>query len=400
MNRVGHIYFRGSLRSCNYRCSYCSLGRKTAETAEEKDRQAHNRFYDSLRQWKNPLRILLIPYGEGLIHPYYQEAMIRLSLLPRVEAVSCQTNLSFAPQTFIKRIRERRADVSKIKLWASFHPEMTEIDTFAAKVHHLYHAGIELCAGVVGSRENKEAIALLRQKLDKRIYLFVNALQGRNNSLQADDRAFFTSIDPLFLSDYTNAKADIRRCSGGCAAIFVNHRGAVYPCPRNPVQTGDIRDGESFAKPVCPRERCDCYIAYANLLNTPLRAMMGKGILFRIPEKRKVEAIFFDIDGTLTDSTGRIPPANKEAVALLSRSVPLYLATALPLVSARRRLGNLFPLFAGGIFADGGRLSYQGKDEYIPLTPVPDIQKKGRQARAYAAGGHIYKYVLKASSAK
>jgi hydroxymethylpyrimidine pyrophosphatase-like HAD family hydrolase len=31
---------------------------------------------------------------------------------------------------------------------------------------------------------------------------------------------------------------------------------------------------------------------------------------------------------------------------------------------------------------------------------VPDIQKKGRQARAYAAGGHIYKYVLKASSAK
>jgi hypothetical protein len=397
MNRVRNIYFRGSLRSCNYHCSYCSFGRKTTETDTEKDRQAHHRFYDAVCRRENTLRILLIPYGEGLVHTYYQEAMIRLALLPHVEGISCQTNLSFQPRAFIRRIREHQADVSKIKLWASFHPEMTEADAFTEKVHLLYNAGIALCAGVVGNRENKETIALLRQKLDKRIYLFVNAQQG--SLLQKDDITFFTSADPFFIYDYKNAKADIRCCSGGRETIFVNHKGAVYPCPRNPVKTGDIRDSASFAKPVCPNERCDCYIAYSNRPDTRLSRMMGEGVLFRIPEKRKAEAVFFDIDGTLTDSTGQVPDDCKEAVILLSKSVPLYLSTALPLISARRRLGHLFNYFAGGLFADGGHIRYHGKDEYIPLTPLPDIQNKGCEVREYMADGHIYKYVLKMPSA-
>jgi hydroxymethylpyrimidine pyrophosphatase-like HAD family hydrolase len=401
MNRIRNIYFRGSLRSCNYQCSYCSFGRKAGETNKERDQQAHNRFYDSIAQWTHPLRIMLIPYGEGLIHTYYQEAMIRLSLLPQVEGISCQTNLSFQPSPFIKRIQALHATTGKIKLWASFHPEMTETDTFIAKVHQLYYAGIELCAGVVGSRENQDTIVLLRQKLDKRIYLFVNALQGGSELLGRDDLRFFTSIDPFFLFDYKNAKADISRCTGGRDTIFVNQKGTVYPCPRNPVKIGDITDGESFAAPVCRRERCDCYIGYSNLPDTRLSRMMGKGALFRIPEKRKVEAVFFDIDGTLTDATGRISDSCKEAVELLSETVPLYLATALPLLPAKLRLGNLFHLFAGGVFADGAHIRYQDNDEYIPLKPVPDIQKKGCEVREYTAGQHIiYKYVLKTSSAE
>jgi hydroxymethylpyrimidine pyrophosphatase-like HAD family hydrolase len=113
-----------------------------------------------------------------------------------------------------------------------------------------------------------------------------------------------------------------------------------------------------------------------------------------------VEAIFFDIDGTLTDSAGQVSGDCKEAVVLLSASVPLYLSTALPLASARRRLGPLFHYFVGGIFADGGHLCYHGKDEYIPLTPLPDRQHTGCEVREYTANGQIYKYVLKMPSAK
>jgi hydroxymethylpyrimidine pyrophosphatase-like HAD family hydrolase len=317
-----------------------------------------------------------------------------------VEGISCQTNLSFQPQSFIRRIQECHADVSKIKLWASFHPEMTEVDTFIEKVHQLYDAGIALCVGVVGSERNKDTIAILRRRLDKRIYLFVNVLQGRSSLLHKDDISFFTSIDPLFLYDYKNVKADIRYCSGGRETVFVNHKGAVYPCPRNPVKTGDITDRKSFIKPVCLKERCDCYIAYSNLPDTRLSRMMGEGILFRIPEKRKMEAIFFDIDGTLTSSAGQVSDDCKEAIVLLSKSVPLYLSTALPLVSAKRRLGHLFNRFVGGIFADGGHICYRGKEEYIPLTPLLDIQNKGCGVREYTANGHIYKYVLKTPSAK
>ncbi len=399
MNQIRHIYFRGSLRSCNYSCSYCSFGKKTDKTDKENEQQVLYRFNEVISHWENPLKIMLIPYGEGLIHDYYRESMIRLSLLPQVEGISCQTNLSFNPRLFIEQIGQLQANVKRIKLWASFHPEMVDIESFVDKVHFLFHSGIDICVGIVGNKKYKEIILVLREKIDKRIYLFINALQGKAESLDKDEIAFFTSIDPLFPFDYKNAKAEITRCRGRHNTVFIDTSGKIYPCPRNPVMIGNILDGKPFNVPVCHKKRCDCYIAYSNLEDTFITRMMGEGAFWRIPERRKVEAIFFDIDGTLTDSTGRVPEKYKDAFKLLSALVPLYLSTSLPLLSAKRRLGNLFNLFSGGVFADGGHIRNGQNDQYIFMTPIPDIEEKGCKVKKYADSEQVYKYVLKGPSA-
>ncbi|MDH6307047.1 hydroxymethylpyrimidine pyrophosphatase-like HAD family hydrolase [Parabacteroides sp. PF5-5] len=396
MNAIRNIYFRSSLNSCNYQCSYCSFGRKKKADDLDKDRESLQRFYEKISTLKNVLKIMFIPYGEGLIHKYYREYMIRLSLLPQVEGISCQTNLSFSSSLFLKEIESFKAEKSKLKLWASFHPEMVGVDTFVKKAHQLFYAGIELCVGAVGCKENKHIIEELRKKLDKRIYLFINALQGSKHPLKDEDNLFFTTIDPLYAFDFKNAKANPVHCRGGKDSFFVNANGDMQACPRSSIQIGNLYDNTIIKESFCNKKRCDCYIAYSNLEQTPLSRIMGNGALWRIPEKRKVKAIFFDIDGTLTDSEGNIPHTYQETLTQLSKQIPLYLATSLPLQHAKRRLGPLFNLFADGIFADGGHLRYNQKDTYIPILPLPEIDENIYQVKKYTNKEQTYKYVIKA----
>lgn len=76
---------------------------------------------------------------------------------------------------------------------------------------------------------------------------------------------------------------------------------------------------------------------------------MGDGALWRIPERKKVEAVFFDVDGTLTDAQGRISDRTVSVLEYMAKRLPLYLSTALPVSHAKKRLGNVFGLFSGGV---------------------------------------------------
>ena len=95
---------------------------------------------------------------------------------------------------------------------------------------------------------------------------------------------------------------------------------------------------------------------------------MGDGALWRIPERKKVEAVFFDVDGTLTDAQGRIPDRTVSVLEYMAKRLPLYLSTALPVSHAKKRLGNVFGLFSGGVFADGGLLCYGETIECVPIA--------------------------------
>ena len=115
------------------------------------DEQAWNRFIAAIEQWKGePLQLFIIPYGEALIHRYYRKGMMHLAALPQVAGISCQTNLSFPAKHWLDEIRVAPTVISKIRLWASFHPEMTSVEKFAHQIHILHHAGIQVCAGAVG----------------------------------------------------------------------------------------------------------------------------------------------------------------------------------------------------------------------------------------------------------
>lgn len=65
---------------------------------------------------------------------------------------------------------------------------------------------------------------------------------------------------------------------------------------------------------------------------------MGDGVLWRIPERKKVEAVFFDVDGTLTDAQGRIPDRTVSVLKYMAKRLPLYLSTALPVSHAKNGL--------------------------------------------------------------
>ena len=54
--------------------------------------------------------------------------MVHLAALPQVAGISCQTNLSFPAKHWLDEIRVAPTVISKIRLWASFHPEMTSVE--------------------------------------------------------------------------------------------------------------------------------------------------------------------------------------------------------------------------------------------------------------------------------
>ncbi|MCD7975619.1 MAG: STM4011 family radical SAM protein [Tannerellaceae bacterium] len=350
MSRFSHIrtiYYRGSLNSCNYTCSYCAFGRKGQQGFNvSQEVKALEGLCDQIaKDFTYPLRIMLIPYGEGMIHPWFRQQMIRLATLPQVEGISCQTNLSFPVDTFLKEIRTAGVSPDKIKCWCSFHPEMVKVEDFVRKTETLLAGGIEICAGTVGDPSNKQILRRLRNELPLHVYMFINAMEGKKTALSKREIAFFSAIDNLFPYDRSRVAADWEACRGGKESRYVDFRGDIYPCPRSRARMGNLY-GDNPAQPTsCGKSICDCYIAYSNLDHTPLHSYMGQGITWRIPERKPVRAMFFDIDGTLVPANKKIPERYLETLKSFAGKVPLFLATALPVEYAKKRLGTWFDLF-------------------------------------------------------
>lgn len=85
-----------------------------------------------------------------------------------------------------------------------------------------------------------------------------------------------------------------------------------------------------------------------------------------------MKALFFDLDGTLLDSTKRIPDSAVEALHAARRAgVRVYLASA-----RSPRLGETlgwaareFDLFDGGIYSNGGYVETAGRGRYAFIDP-------------------------------
>ena len=394
---IKRIYYRGKLNSCNYTCSYCPFGKKSHLIATTQDEQAWNRFITAIEQWKGgPLQLFIIPYGEALIHRYYRKGIIHLAALPQVAGISCQTNLSFSADEWLDEFPATPTLISKIKIWASFHPEMTSVESFVRRLHTLYNAGIQVCAGAVGNPMAKSVLSDLRNALLPDIYLFINAMQGLKSPLSIEDIRFFTQLDNLFEYDLKNASAQWTICSGGRSSCIIDWKGDIFACPRSQVKIGNFYQNQMLAPLLpCRRKVCDCYIAFSNLTNHPLHRIMGAGAFWRIPDKPFITSVFFDVDGTLTDAQGRVSESYAHALRSIAQFVPLYLASSLSMQQARRKLGKaLFSLFEGGVFADGGLLVYGGQSQCMPVELLLDINEESAKITAHSYEGQVYKYSM------
>ena len=278
------IIYRGNLKSCNYRCSYCPFAKHRALPVEmEKDRQSFVRFCDSIEKRVQTFSIgavFIAPYGEATIHHWYWEGLSRLAEMPEIDRVGMQTNLSFSVEERLKGF----AYAHKLCIWATFHPEMTTVDEFVSKCHQLVKNNVMVCAGAVGVPENLPLLRELREKLSPVVYLWINKMDGLKRNYRLGEIEAFVQLDPFFAYELKHPDAAVQMCADRC---FVEADGKIHTCNISRTKDMNWYDGseKDIFEPVCGRKRCTCYLAYGGRVDFALRHIFGEYPIYRIPEK-------------------------------------------------------------------------------------------------------------------
>lgn len=386
------ILYRGSLKSCNYTCSYCPFAKHPSSGREqEKDKEEWGRFCRSTAERAIALgafALMVVPYGEALIHSWYWEGLAFLSRLEQAEAVGVQTNFSFSADWAVKLWEGAGGRKEKLRLWATFHPEMVSPEDFAQKCRRVQSEGFSLCVGAVGVPENLPLLNRLSRLLPDSVYLWINAMDGLHRAYTKEEEQAFSALDPFFIRELSAVCANPEYCKN---RVFIEGNGRVQTCSLSG-RTGEnwYQENFSFPSPVCSRKICSCYLAYGGRTDWINHLLFGRYPVFRIPKSLPVmqvrgingtanrldayrcfSAVFFDIDKTLLpEGEKAVPPLIAAGLEALKRlGTRLFFATSLPLPEARRRCKRVWPLFAGGVFAGGAHLwwkdekslSYDGK---------------------------------------
>jgi|LSQX01.2.fsa_nt_gb hydroxymethylpyrimidine pyrophosphatase-like HAD family hydrolase/MoaA/NifB/PqqE/SkfB family radical SAM enzyme len=394
---VKNICFRGSLSSCNYSCSYCSFAKRGPRKTElMKDKACLSRFCDFIdtTSFTNQISIFLTPHGEGLIHPHYVEAIARLALSPKCRYISCQTNLSFDSDAFIKSLIAAKVDLSKVKLWATCHPGMISIDEFVSKVNQL-KASIDLCVGIVAIPEELHNVFELRKRLPKDIYMWINAMKRAKTKYTDSQIKTLIQADPLFPNELQKFRVQPGCCHAGTDSVYINANGDVFPCHINKNRLFNIYRNSSPVLPFqCDKRFCDCYLAYSHRTDSNLERIFGDYTPVRIPNKKEIEALFLDVDGTITDESGAVSEKAIEQIRFLKDKIRIYLVTALPLHIAMKKCNRIKSFISGGVFANGGQIVDFGLHyrqivslEKEVLEAVSDIP----QIKVYKENDSVYK---------
>ncbi|MFZ5445376.1 MAG: STM4011 family radical SAM protein [Myxococcota bacterium] len=278
------VLYRGPLSSCNYGCEYCPFA-KRHETNEQHavDAAALARFIDwALAREAAPLKVFFTPWGEALTQVRYHEAMIRLSRAAHVERVAVQTNLSARLDWLAD------ADVTKVGIWATFHPAWTALERFVGQCERLTALGVRHSVGVVGFPEHRAQIAALRRALPASTYVWINAVKRLAPSYSADDLAFFESVDPHFRTNLVPHPSLGRACQAGESVISVDGDGVARRCHFIATPIGNLYapDFEAALQPrACTNATCGCHIGYVHLDYLELGKVFGAGLLERVPER-------------------------------------------------------------------------------------------------------------------
>lgn len=376
-------YYRGSLESCNYSCCYCPFSKNPQSSIKELEKDKENliQFVSALLDVENRISrkcaVQVVPYGEALIHKYYWQEMARLSRSPLIEAVGAQTNLSFNVDTMVNTFLENNGIISKLKLWCTFHPSMVTIDKFLSQCNKLSMHNISYCAGATADPAEIGSIRTLRRHLPKKIYLWVNKLDGLGRRYTSEEIAAFTDIDEYFNLELKHHKADVNKCIDSC---FIEAGGAAKRC--------NICSPSAYS--ACTRKTCSCYLSYCNQ-SLPEMVFFGKYPSFRIPVYP--EAVFFDIDGTLiTGNSKQITDKTAQLLRRLSMHSSIFLATSLPYNSAMQKVNKAKDIIQGGVFAQGGmcRIFARKYEKVFPLgTGKLGIIKENSSKYGYIV--HIYR---------
>jgi len=387
---VKNIYFRGFLSSCNYSCSYCCFAkRKPTEIEISKDKECLRKFCNFIdaTEFKNEVSIFLTPYGEGLIHDHYVEALGKLASNPKCKYISCQTNLSFNEYQFLERLKALNVDLSKVKLWASCHPEMISIDEFVNKVK-LLKTDIDLCVGIVALPDDLEYVFQLRKQLPKDVYMWINAKEREERRYTQSQIKSLIEVDPLFYNELQRNRVQNNCCNAGTDSVFIRANGDAYPCHLNKNRLFNIYTNQNLAEPFkCDRKFCDCYLSYSHRVDLNIERYFGDYTPIRLPIKKDIEAIFLDVDGTITNELGVVSEKAIESIRFLKDKARIYLATSLPLHIALKKCNPIKSYITGGVFANGGQVV----DFSLNYNETVNLEKEALEALSDIPKIRVYK---------
>ena len=277
-----HIFYRSSLKSCQYSCAYCPFAKKKdSKSTLQKDKKELEHFANWVTNYKSPVNILFTPYGEALIRPYYRQMLLQLAALPHVEQVAIQTNLH-TPLEWLKD-----SPKNKLALWCSFHPSQTTQEAFLARCQQLRTMHIPFSVGMVALHEHFDHIRLMRQALPPDVYLWLNANNNTGQHYyQPQDLAWLLSVDPWFDYNVTQRASCGCGCYAGEKSIAVDNIGNITRCRFLRKKLGNLYTDNLehlLQKRPCTRQMCGCYIGYAMRKDRPFLQQFSKGILARIP---------------------------------------------------------------------------------------------------------------------
>lgn len=272
------ILYRGSLLSCNYDCHYCPFAKgKDTRASLKHDADQLNRFVSWVGDQKRLISVLFTPWGEALVRPYYQKAILALGAMPHVQRIAIQTNLSLS-NTAIQRCKSE-----KLALWCTYHPSQISREKFLKKCAFLIEQNIRFSVGMVGNKNELTEISAMREALHNSIYLWVNANRDEQSSYDQQALELLRAIDPLFEDNLHSYPSLGKKCLTGSEVISVDGSGNVTRCHFVKEPLGNLYDG-SFTPTTdkCPAKTCDCHIGYIHMPELNLYKKYGDGVLERI----------------------------------------------------------------------------------------------------------------------
>jgi hypothetical protein len=274
------ILYRGPLASCDYDCPYCPFAKRRDHREQlTADREALARFADWVAgQGGDRLSLLFTPWGEALVRSWYRRTLAELSRLPHVARVAVQTNLSGRTDWVAG------ADPATLALWTTYHPGQVSHERFLGRCRELDGHGVRYSVGVVGDPAHLAAARRMRAELPDRVYLWINAQEGRGYT--DAEAAEWTGLDPYFPFSRHPHRSAGRACRTGESVVSVDGDGKVRRCHFVRAPLGNLYDGSYRAalrpRP-CPLAVCDCHIGYVHLESLPLYDVFAGGVLERVP---------------------------------------------------------------------------------------------------------------------
>ncbi len=274
MSELTRIWYVAPQRLCNFNCTYCVSTGEWAKDAHTdwyrpEDPVNFRRTLDWFAALESPLGVRLATLGEPFASRQFLDGAAWLSKQPNIRFVELVTNGSLL-KSRLRKLRDS-ADLSRISLWATYHPTEITVDRFMANVVAARDGGCFVVVNALLFPDTIEEIEALRDRaLEEGIRFNVDlgyhpeadtGTYSRSEDVvplvdTADwhREALRLGVDPDLLSANLVGLNDVtgKPCSAGSRYFFIGIDGEVYGCSRyydlQHDRLGNVLD-EGFALP-------------------------------------------------------------------------------------------------------------------------------------------------------